>query len=72
MPSRSDYGVIAETEQYTIGGGEDGYTAVHPEDPDIVYSGDHHWLTRYNHRTKQVKFISPWNEIHWGLSLIHI
>ena len=66
IPSRSDYGVIDETEQYTIGGGEDGYTAVHPEDPDIVYSGDHHWLTRYDHRTKQVKFISPWNEIWWG------
>ena len=66
MPSRSDTGVIDETEQYTIGGGEDGYTAVHPEDPDIVYSGDHHWLTRYDHRTKQVKFISPWNEIWWG------
>ncbi|MGI9260993.1 MAG: WD40/YVTN/BNR-like repeat-containing protein, partial [Woeseiaceae bacterium] len=66
IPSRSDYGVIDETEQYTIGGGEDGYTAVHPEDPNIVYSGDHHWLTRYDHRTKQVKFISPWNEIHWG------
>ncbi|MDX1403808.1 MAG: hypothetical protein R3192_04690 [Woeseiaceae bacterium] len=66
MPSRSDYGEIDETELYTIGGGEDGYTAVHPEDPDIVYSGDHHWMTRYDHRTKQVKFISPWNEIWWG------
>jgi photosystem II stability/assembly factor-like uncharacterized protein len=66
IPSRSDYGVIDETEQHTIGGGEDGYTAVHPEDPNIVYSGDHHWLTRYDHRTKQVKFISPWNEIWWG------
>ena len=66
MPSRSDYGVIDETEQYAIGGGEDGYTAIHPEDPDIIYSGDHHWLTRYDHRTKQVKFISPWNEIWWG------
>ena len=66
MPSRSDYGAIDETEMHTIGGGEDGYTAVHPEDPDIVYSGDHHWMTRYDHRTKQVKFISPWNEIWWG------
>ena len=66
IPSRSDYGLIDETELFTIGGGEDGYTAVHPEDPDIIYSGDHHWLTRYNHRTKQVKYISPWNEIHWG------
>lgn len=66
LPSRSDSGILDETQQYTIGGGEDGYTAVHPEDPDIVYSGDHHWLTRYDHRTKMVKFISPWNEIHWG------
>jgi photosystem II stability/assembly factor-like uncharacterized protein len=66
IPSRSDTGEIDETELYTIGGGEDGYTAVHPEDPDIIYSGDHHWLTRYDHRTKQVKFISPWNEIWWG------
>ncbi|MGI9205437.1 MAG: WD40/YVTN/BNR-like repeat-containing protein, partial [Woeseiaceae bacterium] len=66
IPSRSDTGEIDETDLYTIGGGEDGYTAVHPEDPDIIYSGDHHWLTRYDHRTKQVKFISPWNEIWWG------
>jgi photosystem II stability/assembly factor-like uncharacterized protein len=66
IPSRSDTGQIDETELFTIGGGEDGYTAVHPEDPNIIYSGDHHWLTRYDHRTRQVKFISPWNEIWWG------
>jgi photosystem II stability/assembly factor-like uncharacterized protein len=66
IPSRSENGLIDETSLYTIGGGEDGYTAVHPKDPNIVYSGDHHWLTRYNHRTKQVKFISPSNEIWWG------
>jgi photosystem II stability/assembly factor-like uncharacterized protein len=66
IPSRSDYGAIDETELYTVGGSEDGYTAVHPLDPNIVYSGDHHWLTRYDHRTKQVKYISPWNEIWWG------
>ena len=66
IPSRSDYGVIDETEQYAIGGSEDGYTAVHPEDPNIVYSGDHHWMTRYDHRSKQVKYISPSNEIWWG------
>jgi photosystem II stability/assembly factor-like uncharacterized protein len=66
IPSRSDTGEIDETELFTIGGGEDGYTAVHPEDPNIIYSGDHHWLTRYDHRSRQVKFISPWNEIWWG------
>jgi len=66
IPSRSDTGSIDETHLFTIGGGEDGYTAVHPTEPDIIYSGDHHWMTRYDHRTKQVKFISPWNEIWWG------
>ncbi len=66
IPSRSDTGAIDETHLFTIGGGEDGYTAVHPEDPNIIYSGDHHWMTRYDHRSKQVKFISPWNEIWWG------
>ena len=66
IPSRSDTGAIDETHLFTIGGGEDGYTAVHPTEPDIIYSGDHHWMTRYDHRSKQVKFISPWNEIWWG------
>lgn len=66
IPSRSDTGSIDETQLFTIGGGEDGYTAVHPTEPDIIYSGDHHWMTRYDHRSKQVKYISPWNEIWWG------
>jgi len=66
IPSRSEYGAIDETQLYAVGGGEDGYTAVDPRDPNIVYSGDHHWMTRYDHRTKQVSYISPWNEIWWG------
>jgi photosystem II stability/assembly factor-like uncharacterized protein len=66
IPSRSDTGSIDETHLFTIGGSEDGYTAVHPEDPNIIYSGDHHWMTRYDHRSKQVKYISPWHEIWWG------
>ncbi|MBI4541171.1 MAG: glycosyl hydrolase, partial [Gemmatimonadetes bacterium] len=66
VPSRSDYGGIGASEWYTVGGHEDGYTVVRPDDPNIVYSGDHYWLTRYDHRTHQVKYISPWNEIYWG------
>lgn len=66
LPSRSDLGSITAQEWYGVGGHEDGYTAVKPDDPHIVYSGDHHWLTRYDERTQQVKFISPWNEIFWG------
>ncbi|MBI4540854.1 MAG: glycosyl hydrolase [Gemmatimonadetes bacterium] len=66
VPSRSDFGEIGEQEWYTIGGSEDGYTAVRPDDPNIVYSGDHYYLTRYDHRTRQVSDISPWPEMYWG------
>ncbi|HXV86859.1 MAG TPA: glycosyl hydrolase [Gemmatimonadales bacterium] len=66
VPSRSDFGSITIEDWYTIGGGEDGYIAVKTDDPDIIYSADHHWLTRYDHRTKQVKDISPNPETHYG------
>jgi len=66
VPSRSDFGSITIEDWYTVGGGEDGYIAVRTDDPDIVYAGDHHWIYRYDHRTKQVKDISPNPETHYG------
>jgi photosystem II stability/assembly factor-like uncharacterized protein len=66
LPSRSDYGKITLEDWYTVGGGEDGYIAPHPTNPDIVYAADHHWIYRYDHRTKQIKDISPNPETHYG------
>ncbi len=66
VPSRSDYGVITAEEWYSVGGGESGYIAVHSKDPNIVYAGDHHWLYRYDNRTKQIRDISPSPETHYG------
>lgn len=66
LPSRSDYGKITLEDWYTVGGGEDGYIAPHPTNPDIVYAGDHHWIYRYDHRTKQIRDISPNPETHYG------
>jgi len=66
LPSRSDLGRITMEDWYTVGGGEDGYIAVNTADPDIVYAGDHHWVHRYDHRTKQVRDISPNPETHYG------
>jgi photosystem II stability/assembly factor-like uncharacterized protein len=66
VPSRSDHGRITIEEWETVGGGEDGYVAPHPTDPDIVYAADHHWLHRYDRRTKQVRDISPNPETHYG------
>ncbi len=66
VPSRSDYGRITIEDWYTIGGGEDGSIAVNTEDPNIVYSADHHWIYRYDHGNKQVRDISPNPETHYG------
>lgn len=66
IPSRSRYGSITAVEWYPVGGGEAGYIAVHPNNPNIIFAADHHWLTRYDHRTGQRKFISPWPENHYG------
>ncbi len=65
-PSRSDYGDIYAAEWYSVGGSEDAYLAVRPDDPNIVFAGDHYWLTRYDHRLRQVKYISPRPEMYWG------
>ena len=66
VPSRSDYGRITIEDWYSVGGGEDGYIAPRTDNPDIVYAADHHWLYRYDHRTKQVRDISPNPETYYG------
>ncbi|GAC1514098.1 MAG: hypothetical protein NVS1B4_00980 [Gemmatimonadaceae bacterium] len=66
LPSNSDFGAIGASEWETIGGGESGYVAVDPTDPNTIYSGEHHWLERYDRRTHQTRDISPWPETHYG------
>ena len=46
-----------------VGGGEAGYIAVKPDDPDIVYGGSYAgFLTRHDRRTGLSRSISPWPE----------
>lgn len=48
---------------YAVGGGESGYIAVHPDDPDIVYAGSYAgYLTRYDHDTGARRNIMAWPE----------
>ena len=67
LPSRSDYGSIAQDEWYAVGGGESGYIAVRPDNPNIVYG---HTMaspmTRYDHRTRQSRDVTVWPEYHTG------
>jgi photosystem II stability/assembly factor-like uncharacterized protein len=66
VPGRSDYGRITIQEWEAVGGGEDGYVAPHPTDPNIVYAADHHYLNRYDRKTHQTRDISPNPETHYG------
>ena len=57
----------ASTEwMYAVGGGESGYIAPHPADPDIFYAGATNTLTRYDRATGMVTDIQPWPRIVMG------
>ncbi len=67
VPSRAPVAGITRSEAFDIGGGESGYIAVRPDDPDIVYAGSFQgFLTRYDHRTGQARNIMVWPEFTMG------
>lgn len=50
---------IALSDWYHIGGGETGFTAPDPTDPNIVYAGEYGgYISRYDYRTKQARNVS--------------
>ena len=54
-------GGIDRTDWYAVGGGESGYIAPDPRDPEIVYAGSYGGdITRYDHHTEQTKNVTPW------------
>jgi len=59
IASRSDSGAIGRQDWYSVGGGEAGYIAPYPSDPNIVYAGDYQGnITRFDRRTNQVQNIA--------------
>jgi photosystem II stability/assembly factor-like uncharacterized protein len=68
-PSRSNLAAITEGDTYEVGGGESGYIAVHPNNPDIIYAGSFAgMITRFDRRTGQRQNIHPWPDetAGWG------
>jgi photosystem II stability/assembly factor-like uncharacterized protein len=64
IASRSDDGLIDEDDWYSVGGGESGYIAPDPRDPNIVYAGDYEGnITRFDRRTNQVQNVSVFPEL---------
>ncbi len=69
IASASAEGAIDRPDWYAVGGGESGYIAPDPTDPEIVYAGSYGGdITRYDHRTGEEQAINPWpvNPIGWA------
>ena len=64
IPSRSATGAITQTEWYCVGGGEAGYVAVRPDDPNIVYAAHSGGgpMSRLDKRTGQGLDVKVWPE----------
>jgi photosystem II stability/assembly factor-like uncharacterized protein len=60
IKSYDDDGVIGRQDWYDIGGGETGYIAPYPPDPNIVFAGNEGTVTRFDKRTQQVVDVSVW------------
>jgi photosystem II stability/assembly factor-like uncharacterized protein len=68
VPSRSPFGAILEAEYLEIGGGESGYIAVRPDDPNVIFAGNYQgYLTRFDRRTHQERNIMVWPQAGSGL-----
>ena len=67
VPSFSFRNSITADDSYPIGGGESGYIAVRPDNPDIVYAGSFITrMTRYDHSSQQAVEITVWPEDYVG------
>lgn len=69
IASASEHGGIDRPSWYPVGGGESGYVAPDPRDPEIVYAGSYGGeITRYDRHTEQEQNITPWpvNPIGWA------
>jgi photosystem II stability/assembly factor-like uncharacterized protein len=60
IKSFDDDGVIGRQDWYQVGGGESGYIAPYPPDPNIVFANAEAFTTRFDKRTEQAVDISVW------------
>jgi len=59
IASRDDDGVIGRQDWFEVGGGESGFIAPDPKDPEIIYANsDSGQMTRYDHRSNNLRDVS--------------
>ena len=58
---------IGLSDWHPAGGGESGWMAVDPADPNVVYAGEYGGIiTRYDHRTRQARNVMAWPQLADG------
>jgi photosystem II stability/assembly factor-like uncharacterized protein len=61
IPNRTGGAGITERDWEPTAGGESGWIAPDPEDPDVVYGGSYGgFLMRYNHHTEESRLVDVW------------
>jgi len=67
IASRSGGTYITREHWWPVGGGESGWIAPSPKDPNIVFAGSYGgYLTRYDHRTGQTRAVNVWPDNPMG------
>jgi photosystem II stability/assembly factor-like uncharacterized protein len=67
IPSRTDGGGITIADWYAVAGGESGYLAPDPKNPEITYGGTYFGaMTRFDHATGQAHNITVWPDYPGG------
>jgi len=61
VPNRTDHGLITARDWFMVGGGESGWLAPDPNDPNIIFAtGVYGSVVRFDRRTSLSQDIAPW------------
>jgi photosystem II stability/assembly factor-like uncharacterized protein len=67
IPSGVSGSVIDFSDWHAVGGGESGWIAPSPKNPDVVFGGEYGGqITRYDHRTRETREIMAWPQLADG------
>lgn len=67
IPSRIAGGLITDKDWTSTAGGESGYIAVKPDNPNIVFGGSYGgYLTMVNHANNESRNVDPWPDNPMG------
>ncbi len=67
IPSGVSGAVIDFSDWHSVGGGESGWIAPSPRDPEVIFGGEYGGqITRYDNRTKETREIMAWPQLADG------